>query len=429
MVIFKNPDRMIDYQKHKLSNGLTVIVNEDRGTPLVTVNTLYGVGARDEDPSRTGFAHLFEHLMFGGTERVPNFDAVVTEAGGESNAFTNNDITNYYITLPARNLETALWLESDRMRGIDLSQRALEVQQSVVTEEYHYRYVNRPYGDEWMLLRPLCYKVHPYRWCTIGSDIRHVQEATLEDVRTFFARYYRPDNAILSVCGNVRADEVFRLAEKWYGDIGERKAEGGKRKGESGGRLVEPEQREARELRVERDVPANAIYMAYPMCSRVDDDFRAVDLVSDILSNGNSSRLINALVKERQLFTSIDAFVTGEADPGLLVVSGHLTEGTDFATARAAVEDQLRRLAEEPLEQRELEKVVNRFENTFFVNGYKTADRAVLLCLDEWLGHIEWANDEPTLYRTVTVDDIRRVAAELFRPEHQSVLFYAKGQD
>lgn len=422
MVIFKNPDRMIDYQKHKLSNGLTVIVNEDRGTPLVTVNTLYGVGARDEDASRTGFAHLFEHLMFGGTERVPDFDAVVTEAGGENNAFTNNDITNYYITLPARNLETALWLESDRMRGIDLSQRALEVQQSVVTEEYNYRYVNRPYGDVWMLLRPLCYKVHPYRWCTIGSDIRHVQEATLEDVRNFFARYYRPDNAILSVCGNVRADDVFRLAEKWYGDIG-----GGKRGAESGKRIAEPEQREGRELRVVREVPSDALYMAYPMCSRVDDDFRAADLVSDILSNGRSSRLYNALVKERQLFTSIDAYVTGDADPGLFVVSGQLTEGTDFAAARAAVEEQLRRLGEEPLEPRELEKVVNKFENTFFVNGYKTADRAAMLCLYEWLGHIEWVNAEPALYRAVTVEDVRRVAAGIFRLEHQSVLFYAKG--
>ena len=424
MVIFKNPDRMIDYQKHKLSNGLTVIVNEDRGTPLVTVNTLYGVGARDEDASRTGFAHLFEHLMFGGTERVPDFDAVVTEAGGENNAFTNNDITNYYITLPARNLETALWLESDRMRGIDLSQRALEVQQSVVTEEYNYRYVNRPYGDVWMLLRPLCYKVHPYRWCTIGSDIRHVQEATLEDVRTFFARYYRPDNVILSVCGNVRADDVFRLAEKWYGDI-----ESGKRRAESGKRIAEPEQREARELRVVREVPSDALYMAYPMCSRVDEDFRAADLVSDILSNGRSSRLYNALVKERQLFTSIDAYVTGDADPGLFVVSGQLTEGTDFAAARAAVEEQLHRMTEEPIGQRELEKVVNKFENTFFVNGYKTADRAAMLCLYEWLGHIEWVNAEPALYRAVTVEDVRRVAAGIFRPEHQSVLFYAKGSD
>lgn len=410
---------MIDYQKHKLSNGLTVIVNEDRGTPLVTVNTLYGVGARDEDASRTGFAHLFEHLMFGGTERVPDFDAVVTEAGGENNAFTNNDITNYYITLPARNLETALWLESDRMRGIDLSQRALEVQQSVVTEEYNYRYVNRPYGDVWMLLRPLCYTVHPYRWCTIGSDIRHVQEATLEDVRNFFARYYRPDNAILSVCGNVRADDVFRLAEKWYGDIGS-----GKRKAESGKRIAEPEQREARELRVERDVPSDALYMAYPMCSRVDDDFRAADLVSDILSNGRSSRLYNALVKDRQLFTEIDAYITGDADPGLFVVSGRLTSGTDFGTARRAVEDELCRLVAEPPSPHELEKVVNRFENTFFVNNYKSADRAMSLCQNEWLGHIEWVNDEPALYRTVTVEDVRRVATGMFRPEHQSVLFY-----
>lgn len=427
-----NTNATVTFEKYRLGNGLTVIVNEDAGTPLVTVNTLYGVGSRDEDASRTGFAHLFEHLMFGGTERVPDFDAVVTEAGGESNAFTNNDITNYYITLPARNLETALWLESDRMRLLDFSQRNLEVQQSVVTEEYNYRYVNRPYGDVWMLLRPLCYKVHPYRWATIGSDIRHVQEATLEDVKRFFYRFYRPSNAILAVSGNVKADEVFRAVEKWYGDIGN-----GERRTESGERFfadgvpalhswlpVEPEQREARELRVQRDVPADALYMAYPMCGRLGDDFRAADLVSDILSNGKSSRLYNALVKEKGLFSEIDAYITGEVDSGLFVISGRMTAGTGFETAKRAVEAELQRVAETPLSPRELEKVQNRFENTFFVNNYKTADRAASLCMNEWLGHPEWVNDEPELYRKVTVEDLGRVASEMFRPERQSVMMY-----
>ncbi len=443
-----NTNATVTFEKYRLSNGLTVIVNEDAGTPLVTVNTLYGVGSRDENASRTGFAHLFEHLMFGGTERVPDFDAVVTEAGGESNAFTNNDITNYYVTLPARNLETALWLESDRMRLLDFSQRNLEVQQSVVTEEYNYRYLNRPYGDVWLLLRPLCYKVHPYRWATIGSDIRHVQEATLDDVRNFFFSFYRPDNAILAVSGGVRADEVFRQVEKWYGDIGngerrtengERRTENGERRTESGELLfadgvpalhswlpVEPEQTEARELRVQRDVPSDALYMAYPMCGRLDDDFRATDLISDILSNGNSSRLYNALVKEHQLFTDIDAYITGDRDPGLFVVSGRLTDGTDFDTARRAVEAELRRLADEPPAPHELEKVVNKFENTFFVNIYKNADRAMSLCTYEWLGHTDWVNDEPALYRRTTVEDIQRVAKQIFRQERQNVLEYGR---
>ena len=406
---------MIKYEKHRLGNGLTVIVSEDRSTPLVTVNTLYGVGSRDEDPERTGFAHLFEHLMFGGTERVPDFDAVVTAAGGESNAFTSCDITNYYVTLPSQSLETALWLESDRMRLLDFSERNLRVQQSVVTEEYNYRYLNRPYGDVWLLLRPLCYKVHPYRWCTIGADIRHVQEATLADVERFFYRFYRPCNATMAVVGNVRADEVFGMAEKWYGDI-----ENGEGKTENGKLPCEPEQTERRELRVKRDVPSNALYMAYPMCDRLDDDFRVADAVSDILSNGKSSRLYNALVKERSLFT-------GDIDRGLFVVSGKLVDGVGFDAAREAVETELRRMAEEPVPERELEKVLNKYENTFFINLYRSADRAAALCLNEWLGHIEWTNDEPLLYRRTTAGDIARVASGMFRSERQSVLEIEKG--
>jgi predicted Zn-dependent peptidase len=334
------------------------------------------------------------------------------------------------------------------MRLLDFSQRNLEVQQSVVTEEYNYRYLNRPYGDVWLLLRPLCYKVHPYRWATIGSDIRHVQEATLDDVRNFFFSFYRPDNAILAVSGGVRADEVFRQVEKWYGDIGngERRTENGERRTENGERRtesvellfadgvpalhswlpVEPEQTEARELRVQRDVPSDALYMAYPMCGRLDDDFRATDLISDILSNGNSSRLYNALVKEHQLFTDIDAYITGDRDPGLFVVSGRLTDGTDFDTARRAVEAELRRLADEPPAPHELEKVVNKFENTFFVNIYKNADRAMSLCTYEWLGHTDWVNDEPALYRRTTVEDIQRVAKQIFRQERQNVLEYGR---
>lgn len=410
---------MINYTKHILSNGLTLLVMEDVSTPMVSVNTLYSVGARDEDPSRTGFAHLFEHLMFGGTSEVPDFDRVVTEVGGESNANTNNDFTQYYLTVPASYLETALWLESDRMRHIDLSSSKLAVQQSVVIEEYNYRYINQPYGDIWLLLRPLCYKVHPYRWCTIGADIRHVQEATQADVESFFKRYYCPANAIIAVAGNVKSDEVVRLVEKWYGDI------------PSGERAThqlpaEPEQTESRRLDVKRDVPADALYLAYPTCGRIDSDMPAVDLVSDILSNGPSSRLYNSLVKERALFGELDAFITGDVDPGLFVISGKLRGGVSLDEARKAVEEELERMTTTKVPEHELEKVKNKYESTFCFSQYRTIDCAMALCYYEWLGHLEWINDEPEIYRQVTAEDIRRVSEELFRLEHENWMYYCK---
>ena len=408
---------MIKYCKYRLHNGLTLLVSEDNSTPLVTVNTLYNVGARDEDPSRTGFAHLFEHLMFGGTRNIPDFESVVNNVGGDSNAFTNNDYTNYYITLPARYLETALWLESDRMQYLNISQHALQVQQSVVTEEYNYRYVNQPYGDVWMLLRPLCYKVHPYRWSTIGSDIRHVQQATLDDVECFFRKFYRPNNAVIAVVGPVKADEVYSLVAKWYGDIAP---------GPEICRQLpkEPEQDAWRSLTVHRDVPSNAFYAGYVMEERCDDMYRAADLVSDILSSGKSSRFYNKLVKESELFTDVDAYITGESGPGLFVVSGKVRDGVDSAKALQAVDDELQCLSDTVLTDKELTKVINRFESTFLYSQYKALDCAMSFCYYERLGHVEWINEEPQLYRKVTPDDIQRVAKSLFRHEHQSVLFY-----
>ena len=403
------------FEKHKLANGLTLIVAEDRSTPLVSVNTLYNVGARDESPERTGFAHLFEHLMFGGTQNVPDFDKVVSEVGGESNANTCNDFTQYYITVPAGSLETVLWLESDRMRQLDFSPRSLAVQQSVVTEEYNYRYMNQPYGDVWLLLRPLCYKVHPYRWCTIGADIRHVQEATLADVESFFNRYYCPDNAIIAVVGNVKCGEVVRLVEKMYGDI-------------PSGNVkhdvlpVEPPQTEARELSVKREVPANALYMAYPMCGRLDEGFAACDLISDMLSNGRSSRLYNSLVKSQALFSEVDAYITGDRDPGLFVVSGKLNDGVGFDAASVAVSDELREIAEGRFDEMELEKVKNKYENTFVYSQYKAIDCAMSLCYYEWLGHLEWVNEEPALYRKVSKEAVCRMAERMFKPEQLSML-------
>lgn len=410
---------MISYKTYILSNGLTLMVMEDASTPLVSVSTLYNVGARDEDPSRTGFAHLFEHLMFGGTRHVPDFDAVVSKVGGDSNAATNNDFTNYYLTVPARFLETALWLESDRMRQLDFSERSLAVQQSVVTEEYHYRYLNQPYGDKWLLLRPLCYKVHPYRWCTIGSDIRHVQEATLDDVESFFYRYYRPNNAIVAVVGPVVADEVAKLVEKWFGDIPA---------GDDVERHYpqEPEQTSPRHLDVEREVPSNALYLGYLMSDRLHRDFCATDLISDMLSSGTSSRLYNDLVKGRELFTEIDAYITGDNDAGLFVVDGKLKDGVPFDAAKKAVEEHLQRFADETVADDELEKVINRYESTFVYSQYKALDCAMALCYYQRLGHPEWINDEPERYRQVTAYDIARVARSLFAPQRQSSIYYGR---
>lgn len=412
---------MIDYKRYRLNNGMRIIVREDASTPMVSTNILYGVGSRDEEETRTGFAHLFEHLMFGGTKRVPDFDAVVTEVGGESNAYTSTDSTNYYLTLPAKYLETGMWLESDRMRLLDFSERNLQVQQSVVTEEYHYRYINQPYGDVWLLLRPLCYKVHPYRWPTIGMDIRHVQEATLEDVERFFFRHYRPDNALLAVVGNVKGDEVAKMAEKWFGDIGN-----GERRVLAESVLAEPEQRETRLVEVERDVPSDALYMAFVMSDRLSPDFRVEDMLSDILSNGNSSRLYDNLVKRQGMFTELDAFITSEVDGGLFVVSGKMAKGVSCEEGRAAVWEELERLKSEPVSDYELEKVKNKFENTFFINNYKSADCAAQLCMNEWLGHIEWVNEEPALYRMVTAEDVMRVARRLFGRERENVIYYRR---
>ncbi len=418
---------MIDYKKYILSNGLTLLVMEDSSTPLVSVNTFYSVGARDENPSRTGFAHLFEHLMFGGTSEVPDFDRIVTEMGGESNANTNNDFTQYYITVPAQYLETALWLESDRMQNLDLSPKSLAVQQSVVTEEYNFRYINRPYGDMWLLMRPLCYKVHPYRWCTIGADIRHVQEATLNDVEAFFNKYYQPHNAIIAVAGNVKCDNVIRLVEKLFGGIGQARIPSHSADNkELHNCPVEPEQTEARFLEVERDVPADALYMAYPICGRVSNEMPATDLISDILSNGPSSRMYNMLVKERALFSELDAYITGDYDPGLFVIAGKIREDVSIDDARRGVEEELQRISSELVNEEELVKVINKYESTFCYSQYKTLDCAMGLCYYEWLGHPEWINDEPKLYRKVTPDDILRVASDIFRPTRQSVMYYKR---
>ena len=414
---------MVSYEKHQLDNGLTVLTHEAWDTPLATVNLLYNVGSRDEDPGRTGFAHLFEHLMFGGTPEIPDFDAVVSSMGGEDNAFTTCDYTNYYMTVPTESLSTALMLEADRMEHLDISQRALEVQQHVVTEEYNQRYMNQPYGDIWLLLRPLCYRVHPYRWPTIGSDIRHVSEATLDDVRSFHHRFYRPDNAILAIAAPMNHDEMLqKVKEVWdcsvSNDFGF--------SGIFGKYPTEPEQTAARFLRVEREVPASMIYLAYPMGDRLSGHFRACDLISDILGNGKSSRLYRHLVLEQGLMTEADACISGEAGPGLLVLSGKLRDGVTADEGAEALRREARVLANEGVSDYELQKVQNKYENTFVFSQYKASDRALALCHYTWLGDTDLVNREPEEYRQVTPSILQETARTVFAPNKENRLYYER---
>lgn len=417
---------MIEYRKYKLDNGLTVLTHEAWDTPLATVNVLYNVGARDEDPSRTGFAHLFEHLMFGGTERVPNFDAVVSGLGGDNNAFTNNDYTNYYTTVPAEGLQTALMLEADRMESLALNAKALAVQQRVVTEEYNQRYMNRPYGDVWLMLRPLCYKVHPYRWATIGADIRHVGEATLADVQAFHERYYRPDNAILCVAAPMRSEEMMELvAGSWeQAAVCSQRSAGSEERCFARERVYaeEPEQRSARRMEVEREVPSTALYLAWPMGSHFDPDFRACDLVSDVLGNGTSSRIYNDIVRPGRLVSEADAYISGDADGGLMVLSAKLLSGVDVDEVADALRSEARKLVEEGIEREELVKVQNKYESTFVFSQYKATDRAYSLCHYTWLGNTAMANLDPEAYRKVTPEEFRTAAKNVFREERENLL-------
>lgn len=415
---------MLDWKKYILNNGLTVLTHEAWDTPLATVNVLYNVGARDEAPERTGFAHLFEHLMFGGTERVPDYDAVVSSLGGDNNAFTNNDITNYYVTLPAGGLQTALDLEADRMEGLNLTQKALEVQQRVVKEEYNQRYMNQPYGDMWLLLRPLCYKVSPYRWATIGADIRHVAEATLEDVQQFHERFYRPDNAILAVAAPLTHEEMVGMAERAFGTLllPRKRLSEDRCFARERTYLQEPLQTASRRLEAEREVPTDAVYMAWPMCDRYDADFQACDLISDILGTGNSSRLYRGMVCDGRLVSESDACITGDAGQGLLMVSAKVREGADPEEVVDTIRREVRDLVETPVDPYELEKVTNKYESTFVFSQYKASDRAMGMCYYTWLGDTSLVNREPELYRRVTPDSLQQAARRLFREENENLL-------
>lgn len=408
---------MIPYTKKILPNGLTVVVNRDRASKLAAVNILYKVGARNEDPRRTGFAHLFEHLMFRGTREIPNFDLPVQMASGDNNAFTNNDYTDFYITLPKDNLETALWLESDRMEGLDITPAKLEAEKKVVIEEFRQRYLNQPYGDQTMLLRGLAYKVHPYRWAAIGLTTDHIAEATLEDVEAFYRTHYRPSNAVLSISADIEEERMLELAEKWFAPLADRPAD-------AAPIPQEPAQTEARREEVERDVPAPTVTVAYHMGGRTDAGFYTADLVSDLLAGGDSGRLYTHLVKERRLLSSVNAYVTGDVDPGLFVFTGQLLPGVTPGEAEAAFCEEIETLQTASAAAREIEKVKNKFEANTLFGELNVMNKAMNLGFYEMLGDLALINREVGLYRAVGDDDIRSFSSRTFRPENSSTLIY-----
>ena len=408
---------MISYQKKRLRNGLTVVVNRDRTSKLAAVNLLYKVGARNENPRRTGFAHLFEHLMFRGTHEVENFDLPVQMASGDNNAFTNNDYTDFYITLPKDNIETALWLESDRMEGLDITPAKLEAEKKVVIEEFRQRYLNQPYGDQTMLLRALSYKVHPYRWAAIGLTTDHIAQASLSDVEAFYRDHYHPSNAILSMSADIEEEEMLALAEKWFSPLGDRATA-------SAPIPQEPVQTEPRREEVERDVPATAITIAYHMCARSEPGFHTADLISDLLSGGDSGRLYQHLVKERSLLSSVNAYVTGDVDPGLFVFTGQLLPGVDPAEAEAAFREEIEALQTVPASAYEIEKVKNKFEANTLFGELNVMNKAMNLGFYEMLGDLELINREVGRYRSVSEEDIRAFSSRTFRPENSSTLIY-----
>lgn len=410
---------MIKFERFTLDNGLRVIVHHDANTPMVAVNVLYDVGARDEEEQRTGFAHLFEHLMFGGSENVPEYDEPLQMAGGENNAYTTNDITNYYVQLPLQNMETAFWLESDRMNALAFSEKSLDVQRKVVCEEFKEHYINKPYGNAWDMLRSLSYTTHPYKWMTIGKELKHIEEAQLDDVKNFFYKHYRPVNAVLCVAGNVTTEQVREMAEKWFGSI------------PSGEKYVrtlpaEPQQQGANHRVFEADVPLNAIYKAWHMEGRMSPGYYAADLITEIMGNGQASRLHQSLVKEKQLFSNINCYHTGSMDPGLLVIEGKIIEGKTPEEADAAIAEEIEKLLKDGVTDEELARAKNKIESMMAFEDMGLLSRANNLALYELMGDANMINEEWDKYNSVTREFLLATAKNIFRNENSNTLVYKK---
>ncbi len=412
---------MVSFIRFMLNNGLKVIVNHDDSTPLTAFNLLYNSGSRLEDPEMTGMAHLLEHLMFTGTEEVPEYDLPLQIAGGENNAFTGNDVTDYYITIPSDNIETAFWLESDRMRGLKLTQKSLDIQRNVVIEEFRQRYLNQPYGDAMLILRPLAYRIHPYRWPTIGMNVSHLENATLERVKDFYLSHYTPGNAILAISGNTPPELAHDLAVKWFGRIEEKD-------GAQIGIPQEPEQKEERIMSAERDVPSDALFMAWHICGRNSSDFRALDLITDILAGGESGRLYNRLVRKRNIFSEINTWLTSDTDPGLAILSGKLMKGKSFDQAVRAVEEVFDDLKNKKLPLKETNKVKNKYEASTLLSNTSALNKAMSLSIFELLGDAGMINSEVSLYREISRESIMDTAIKYFTTSNRSTLFYKSKQ-
>lgn len=408
---------MIHFDRFQLNNGLRVIVHEDHSTPMAVMNVMYDVGARDENPAQTGFAHLFEHLMFGGSINIPEYDEPLQMAAGENNAYTTNDLTNYYIQIPSENLETAFWLESDRMLSLAFDENSLDVQRKVVCEEFKEHYINKPYGDVWHKIRALAYTVHPYRWMTIGKELSHVENAQLQDVKNFFFKHYTPSNAILVVAGNITLNQVKTLTEKWFGDIPsgtkyERKLP------------QEPVQTEARKLSVEANVPIDALYKCWHMASRLEDGYYAADLITEILGNGDSSRLFQSLVKEKKLFSSISCSQSGSVDKGLVFIEGKLVKGVKMEDADAAIQQEIDKFLQEGISEKELQKAKNKTESLIAFEDMSVMNRANSLAFYELLGDANLMNTELDKFRSITLEKIMSEARQIFKVTNSSTLYY-----
>ena len=410
---------MIQFDSFTLNNGLTVIVNQDDKTPLVAVNLLYKVGAKNEDPQATGFAHLFEHLMFSGSKNFQSYDEAIQMMGGESNAFTNNDFTNYYLTLPADFLPYALDLEADRMQNLNINPQSLEVQRNVVIEEFKQRYINQPYGDLWAEIRRLAYKVHPYKWQTIGSDISHIENASLEQVRSFYDNFYQPSNAILSISGNVSLNSVKEEVERAFGNMEYKRTI-------FPVYSMEPQQKDNRLIKVYRDVPSDVICIIFPMSCRKDRQYFIQDLLSDVLSNGKSSRMYQSLVVEKKLFTEINAFISGDDDAGLFIVMGKYCDGISLEQGEEAIWHELKSVCENPVSEQELRKMKNKNEASATFSNMKILDKAMNLAYYAHLGEPDRINKEREFYNSVTIRDLQQAAEQMFHLDCHSVLYYLK---
>ena len=408
---------MIQYDRFVLDNGLRVLVHEDHSTPMAVINIMYDVGARDENPDKTGFAHLFEHLMFGGSRNIPDYDEPLQRAGGENNAYTTNDLTNYYCQLPAENIETAFWLESDRMMSLAFGEKSLSVQKKVVCEEFKEHYINKPYGDVWNKMRELAYTTHPYRWMTIGKELSHIENANMQDVKQFFFKHYRPVNAILVVAGHVQLEQIKQLSEKWFGDIP---------MGEKYNRQlpIEPKQMQARKLEVQANVPLDAFVKTWHMDARLDKGYYAVDLATEILGGGGSSRLYQALVKEKQLFSSLDCHHFGSMDKGLVAIEGKLVKGVKMEDASNGVDEEIEKIKALSVPENELQKVKNKTESVIAFEDMGVMSRASSLAMYELLGDANLMNTELERYQTITTKDIQEYCKKIFRNENSNTLFY-----